>query len=117
MKVYTEAQKFDNYKRIVRDIREIRAERKMTKKDTALFLEIRNYYSDFQKLNLENEDVKFRRKAYETEQMCRYLQMYLAEHKKLEPSVYVQVLERVRYLFESVLTPEEIADVLESMNI
>lgn len=117
MKIYTESQKFDNYKRIVRDIREIRAERKMTKKDTALFSEIRNYYSDFQKLNLENEDVKFRRKAYETEQMCRYLQMYLAEHKKLEPSVYVQVLERVRYLFESVLTPEEIAEVLESMNI
>lgn len=117
MKIYTEAQKFDNYKRIVRDIREIRADREMTKKDTALFSEIRNYYSDFQKLNIENEDVKFRRKAYETEQMCRYLQMYLAEHKKLEPSVYVQVLERVRYLFESVLTPEEIAEVLESMNI
>ena len=117
MKVYTEAQKFDNYKRLFRDIREIRWGREPTQTDVAWFLEIRSYYSDFQKLNIENEDVKFRRKAYETEQMCRYLQMYLAEHKKLEPSVYVQVLERVRYLFESVLTPDEIAEVLESMNI
>jgi len=117
MKVYTEDQKFDNYKRLVRDIREIRNGRDLKQTDVAQFLEIRNYYSDFQKLNLENKDVKFRRKAYETEQMCRYLQMYLQEHSVLEMSVYVQVLERVRYLFESVLTPEEIADVLESMNI
>ena len=98
-------------------LRELRAGRDTNDEDVKYFNMFRSYYRDFEQANIEITDAKFRRKATETEQMCRYLQLFLNEHKTLEKSVYVQVLERIEFLFRQVLTPEEVLCMFEKLEI
>lgn len=98
-------------------LRELRAGRDTNDEDVKYFNMFRSYYIDFEKANLEITDPKFRKKANETEQMCRYLQLFLNEHKTLEKSVYIQVLERIQFLLKQLLSSEEMLYMFEILEI
>jgi hypothetical protein len=114
MKVYSEQEKFSNYKFLVRSIHELKAGRDITEADVEYFKLIRYYCKDFNYANTDVEHSKFRRKANETEQMSRYLHLYLTENRTLDKSTYIQLLERINFMFEFLMPAEEIAAALMS---
>jgi hypothetical protein len=117
MKEYTEEQKFSNYKFLARSIRELKAGREINQHDVEYFKLIRYYCQDFNYANTEVEDAKFRKKANETEQMCRYLNLYLAAHKTIERSVYVQLLERIDFMFKHIVPYDEVSMLMGDLQI
>jgi hypothetical protein len=117
MKEYTEEQKLSNYKFLARSIRELKAGREINQHDVEYFKLIRYYCQDFNYANTEVEDAKFRKKANETEQMCRYLNLYLAAHKTIERSVYVQLLERIDFMFKHIVPYDEVSMLMGDLQI
>ena len=117
MKVYSEQEKFSNYKFLVRSIHELKAGRDITEADVEYFKLIRYYCKDFNYANVDVDDSKFRKKANEAEQMCRYLNLYLREHKTIEPSMYIQLLERIDFMFHCLVEPDEIAQLVGDLTL
>ena len=117
MKVYTEKQKFSNYAFLIRSARELKAGRDINEDDVQYFKFIRHYCKDFKYCNVDVTDPKFRAKAHEAEQMSRCLEVYLDEHKTLNASAYVQLLERINFLFTYLASPEEIAAMIGRLRL
>lgn len=117
MKEYTEEQKLSNYKFLVRSIRELKAGREINQHDVEYFKLIRYYCHDFNDANTDVQDCKFRKKANETEQMCRYLNLYLASHKTIERSIYVQLLERIDFMFKHIVPYDEVSMLMGDLQI
>ena len=111
------AERSDNYEWVVQSIRRLRNGGTLNEDDTSFYREIRAYCADFTGCNIEVTDAKFRRKAFETEQMARYLQLYLNETGELESTTYVQFLERCRFLFDFFTTPEEITEQFSNIRM
>ena len=117
MTTYNAEQRYENYKRLIKDINDMKNGKGITQDHINYFKDVRKFYYDFNSINLDITHEKFRKKANETEQIARYLQLYLSEHKTLEPVSYLQILERFKYLFESTLTADEIAILMEDLKV
>lgn len=117
MTSYTDEERQDNYQRLLKSIKHLRNGGTTNAEDVKYYKKIREYAGDFTQCNVEVTDKKFRRKAYEAEQMARYIDLYLSENGTLEPTTYVQFLERGKFLTEFLMTPEEVAESLSIMEI
>ena len=90
MKVYTEKQKFSNYAFLVRSARELKAGRDINEDDVQYFKFIRHYCRDFKYCNVDVTD---------------------------NASAYVQLLERINFLFTYLASPEEIAAMIGRLRL
>lgn len=117
MATFTDKERQENYQTLLKTIDHIRNGGAINKKDVNYYKKIRAYATDFRLFNEEVTDTKFRRKAFEAEQMARYLDLYMKEHKTLESATYVQFLERGKFLREFLMTPEELAESLNNISI
>ena len=117
MKTYTEEQKFTNYKFLVRSVHELRAGRKVTDDDIQYFKHIRYYCKDFEYCNMDVTDSRFRTKAIGAEKLCQYLDSYLSQHRTIEASAYIKLLEHIDGLFTHVMSSEELSTLVGMLKI
>jgi len=114
MTTFTDDERRENYQTLLKSIEHLRNGGTTNNDDVNYYKKMRAYAADFTQCNTEVTDKKFRRKAFETEQMARYLDLYLSENGTLEPTTYVQFLERGKFLAEFLTTPEELAELVDA---
>ena len=117
MKEYTEEQKFTNYKFLLRSVRELKAGRDVNEDDIQYFKHIRYYCKDFNYANTDIGASKFRATSHEAEQTCQYLESYLKQHRTIDASAYVKLLELINVLFEYIVSQEEVTTLMDGLKL
>ena len=118
---YTDDQKHANFMRIVSAINHIRNGSRITEDwmfDQMKFIKMcRDFYPDMSKLNVEVTDCRWRGMAENCEMILSQLVFEIMETQSFSVPLYYTFCQNIKKMFETVLTDDEIAQLMASMTV
>ena len=118
---FTDDQKSQNFSRIVAVIKDVRNNVRITEDwmyDQMEFIKTcREFFPDMSKLNTEVEDPRWRAMAENCELVLSQLVFEIKETGSFSVPLYRLFCENVKKMFEMVMTPDELSQLMSSMGI
>ncbi len=116
---YTVDQKHQNYQRILKTIKYLENNGRITEdwyiKHKELIFTYRAWISDFSILNMDITDPEFRKMAVETERMITTLIGIINVYRFIDPILYLQFAKNIKKMYETVMTEDELNDCMSKM--
>jgi hypothetical protein len=118
---FTEDQKHQNYQRILKTIKFLENNGKITEdwfiKHSALIAMYRVWIPDFSILDTDNYDKEFRDLANETERVITTLMGLIQVYRFIDTTLYLQLVKNIKKLYENIMTERDLNDCMSKMSM
>jgi hypothetical protein len=121
MDSYTEDEKYRNFQSLLSTIDHIRSKKRITEdwmeEHKKLILMYREYFGDFNRVNIDCKDRKFRKLAEDTEMLLNHLVWEIKETGYFTVEMYLKLITGFKQMTEIMVAADNLCDMFSNMNV
>jgi hypothetical protein len=121
MDSYTEDEKHRNFQSLLSTIHYIQSKKRITEdwmeEHKKLILMYREYFGDFNRVNIDCTDRTFRKLAADTEMVLNHLVWEIKETRYFTVEMYLKLITGFKQMTEIMVTADNLCDMFTSMTM